>query len=293
MKINYWDRETSKRKVEPVYGDLGVRLCYGNPLGRLFTDRILATPFWSQWIGSFQNSPKSRKRIQPFVKKYKIPLEEFEPQDYANFNEFFIRKFQEGARPFAKDEREFPAFAEGRYLAFESLTSDLRFPIKGVRLDLSALLKKPELEKTFQEGPLLIARLCPTDYHRFHYPDSGKTLDYYRVSGKFHSVNPLALRSKGDILFSNERRVSILETHHFKKLAYVEIGALCVGKIAQTHPPDLPFKRAEEKGYFLFGASTIAVIGEKGAWKIDPDLLQKTKEGLETLVKLGQRIAFG
>ena len=108
----------------------------------------------------------------------------------------------------------------------------------------------------------MIARLCPVDYHRYHYPDAGRTLAHYPVHGKFHSVNPAALRYSDAIFATNERYVSILDTENFGKLAYIEVGAMMVGKIVQTHPTDQPFRRGDEKGYFLFGASTVIVLGQ-------------------------------
>ena len=96
---------------------------------------------------------------------------------------------------------------------------------------------------------------------------------------------------KKDILITNERHVSILQTKNFGRLAYVEVGAICVGKIVQSHPPEKPFQRGEEKGYFLFGGSTVILLGEPGAWSPDSDLLEQTSRGLETLVRLGEKIA--
>ena len=52
------------------------------------------------------------------------------------------------------------------------------------------------------------------------------------------------------IFIKNERRVSILETESFGKLAYIEVGATCVGKIVQSFSEDNPFKKGDEKGYF-------------------------------------------
>jgi phosphatidylserine decarboxylase len=72
-----------------------------------------------------------------------------------------------------------------------------------------------------------------------------------------------ALRSKQDILFSNERNINILGTHHFGRLGFVEIGALSVGRIVQTHPLDKSFDRGQEKSVFRFGGSAIAVFASK------------------------------
>lgn len=111
-----------------------------------------------------------------------------------------------------------------------------------------------------------------------------------REHGKLHSVNPLALRRKADLFLHNERQISLLNTDHFGRLAYVEVGALCVGKIVQTFGSSL-FQRGEEKGYFLFGASTVIVYGEPGAWRPSEDLLQQSAQGRETLVELGSPVA--
>jgi phosphatidylserine decarboxylase len=103
-------------------------------------------------------------------------------------------------------------------------------------------------------------------------------------------VNWHALLSKKDILFSNERNINILETRHFGRLAFVEVGALSVGRIVQVHPLDTPFRRGEEKSVFRFGASAIVVFGEAGAWRPSDDLLKHTKEGVETLLRLGESV---
>jgi phosphatidylserine decarboxylase len=49
--------------------------------------------------------------------------------------------------------------------------------------------------------------------------------------------------------------------------------------------------RGEEKGYFLFGGSTVILIGEKGAWKPSGDITMNTKNGIETYLHLGQEVA--
>ena len=218
-------------------------------------------------------------------------MEEFEGSSFASFNEFFIRRFKSGSRPFVSAPGEMPAFAEGRYLAFDKTSKKQTLLIKGIRLSPASLLGDCEKAKAFVGGPLLIARLCPTDYHRFHFPDEGVGFDDYRIAGKLHSVNPVALYYKEDILATNERQVSLLQTRNFGRLAYVEVGALCVGKIVQSHVSGKSFIRGEEKGYFLFGGSTVVLMGEPGAWKPDEDLLKQTARGMETLLKLGTRIA--
>ena len=222
-------------------------------------------------------------------------MEDFLPEEgqdtsdpYTSFNQFFIRRFRPRKRPFVEGG-EFAAFSEARYFGYASLDSDKRIPVKGNRMNIGRLLGHSHWESVFAGGPVLLARLCPVDYHRFHFFDDGKVLDHYPVRGKLHSVNPLALKMDDNIFSTNERYVSILDTAHFKRVAYVEVGALCVGKIVQS--TDLTsFKRGREKGYFLFGGSTIIVLGEKGAWTPSSDILENTAKGMETYIRLGDRV---
>jgi phosphatidylserine decarboxylase len=95
---------------------------------------------------------------------------------------------------------------------------------------------------------------------------------------------------KGDILETNERVISFLQSKNFGLLAYIEVGAVFVGKIVQSHSEKI-FKRGDEKGYFLFGGSTVILIGEKGKWVPDQDLLDQTAQGIETWCKVGTAIA--
>lgn len=222
---------------------------------------------------------------------YSRRLRKRENFPYRSFNDFFIRKFRPGARSFVTVPSLMPAFAEGKYFAYRRMSDQESYHIKGNNLTISAMLQNSRWENCFCDGPMLIARLCPVDYHRFHFPDDGEIIDYYRLPGPLHSVNPVALRSKVNVLSMNERQVSILETKNFGKLAYIEVGALAVGKIKQTHPLMKPFRRGGEKGYFLFGGSTVILIGEANLWVPDRDLIEMTSKGIETFVRLGDRVA--
>ena len=72
-------------------------------------------------------------------------------------------------------------------------------------MDPEKIVSNPKWSKEFLDGPLLIGRLCPSDYHRFHFPDEGEVLDFYKVHGALDSVNPVALKKKNDIFLKNEK----------------------------------------------------------------------------------------
>lgn len=297
LEIKYYNREKDTVETEKVYGDKAVRWLYETGPGKKLTKLLIKRPL-SVLYGAIQESSFSKSKVQPFIKDFSINIEEYVPEEgrhsddpYSSFNAFFIRKFKEGARLFEEQSDLFPAFSEARYFGHESLNGDVKIPVKGELWNSHALLSSKKWTQTFADGPCLLARLCPVDYHRFHFPDDGEIIDHYRVPGVLHSVNPVALKEFPEVFAVNERQVTILETKNFGKLAYVEVGAVCVGKIIQSRSMTGDFKRGEEKGYFLFGGSTVIVLGEKGKWVPDSVILEHTKKGMEVYQKLGSRVA--
>lgn len=298
-EIVYFNRSKGIKETELVYGESAIKFIYDNPLGKVLSPIIASKPV-SRLYGSYQDWSVSKKKVPPFVEKFSIDLNEYKAgsinsekkeNSYKSFNEFFIREFEEGKREFIQDSNLMPAFCEARYYGHESISDSTKIPVKGKFLNSKDLLGDSKWSETFCEGPLIIARLCPVDYHRYHYPLAGKTLDSFDIHGEYHSVNPLALKARPEIFLINERRASILDTEEFGKLAYIEVGAAMVGKIVQSHNESTAHQRGDEKGYFLFGGSTVILLGEKGKWKPSNDILKNTQEGIETYLKLGEEVA--
>lgn len=293
-EIKFYNRETKTFEIEKVYGDALVKWLYNSKPGQIISPFLVKAPL-SKIYGLLQSSALiSRRKVRPFINEFNIKIDDYKNgsvpnkeirDSYLTFNEFFIREFKEGKRPFVQG-KELSAFSEARYLGFKSIDRDQAFPVKGEELTARALLENEKYAKFFEGGPLMIARLCPVDYHRFHFPDDGEVETDYRVHGEFHSVNPVALRYKDEVFSGNERHVTILNTLNFGKIAYIEVGAIMVGKIIQSYKGK-SFKRGQEKGYFLFGASTVIIIGEKGKWLPSVDILKNSEEQIETYIKLG------
>lgn len=299
FEITIYNRYTKSNEIEKVYGDAMVKFAYDSILGKGLA-KIIASKVLSQSYGFMQDRKKSAGKVSPFIDTYSIQINDYEKgsykdkpiaESYKSFNEFFIRTFKAGLREFTKEKSKMAAFSEARYFGHDAVTDDLKVPVKGSMIKAIDLLGNKEIGEEFMGGPFLIARLCPVDYHRYHYPDAGTTLNSYTVHGDYHSVNPLALKFRQDILIKNERRVSIVETENFGKLAIVEVGATCVGKIIQSFDESKKFTRGDEKGYFLFGGSTVIIYGQAGKWKPSLDILENTKLGLETYIHLGDEVA--
>jgi phosphatidylserine decarboxylase len=258
---------------------------------RSLYQRLESHPLYDWMVAAYQNTRMSARKIEPFVRRHNIDMSAFEPGPYKTYADFFDRRFLPGKRCFPTNPREMGAFGEARYFGWEELDPGMQFPVKGSSLEPIALLGHEKRVKAFEGGPVLLARLSPMDYHHLHYPDDGHTVDDDRLGYRLWTVNPNALQNQPDILFRNERHIQLLDTENFGLLGFVEIGALSVGRIVQVHGKERPYRRGEEKSLFKFGGSAVVLFGQKGCWRPADDILQKTQEGMETFVRLGETIA--
>ena len=139
-------------------------------------------------------------------------------------------------------------------------------------------------------GVCLILRLCPTDYHRFHFIDNGIPSETINIKGSYYSVNPVALDKIPKLFCQNKREYSIFHSENFGDILHIEVGASCVGTIIQSYTPNKEITKGDEKGYFKFGGSTTILFFEKNTVVIDKDILEQTSLGFECKVNLGDKI---
>lgn len=295
MDTVYIDRKTKKREVEEIYGRWALSLLYGSTFASrvfsfLFLPLIAHVPLFSKFYGRLQKRKKSAEKIAPFIKTYKIDASEFQEKSFASFNDFFIRKLKPNVRPITDDVKRAALPADGRYLVFPDLRNVETFYVKGQQFNLEAFLQSPSYARRYSDGAMMIARLCPTDYHRFHFPTDGTPLQAVPIQGPLFSVNPIALTKRLSILWENKRMLTEIETPNFGTLLYVEVGATCVGSIRQTYRPNHPVKKGDEKGYFEFGGSCLVLLFERGRIEFDEDLAQNSKKGLETKAHFGDSL---
>jgi phosphatidylserine decarboxylase len=287
LPLPVWDRQSGKLFNEFMDDHPST---YESQPHRSINQWLESEPLYDWLLAAYQNTRWSARQIEPFIRKHHIDMTAFKPVIYRSFAEFFDREFRPGIRKFPAVSGEMGAFAEARYLGWERLESDQQFPIKGHSLRAEHILGNMERAKPFIGGPVVLARLSPMDYHHVHYPDDGTTLDRHRLGRSLWTVNWHALLNQPDILFRNERQINILQSRNFGRLGFVEVGAMSVGRIIQVHPLDTEFHRGEEKSVFKFGGSAVVVFGEPGIWRPTEDLVEHTKEGIETLVRLGDSI---
>ena len=289
--IEFYNRYNGEIETESIYGEAFLRWSYGNPLGQVMVALAVKRLWFSRWYGWRMDRPASRKKIVPFIREYGVNVDEFAAKvdDYGSFNEFFYRRLRPEARPIVSGETVAAFPADGRHLGIQNVSVADTFYIKGQSFNLEAFLGDRNLADEFEGGALLISRLCPVDYHRFHFPVGGTPGMAHTLSGSLRSVSPLALRRKLSILWENRRVLTEIASEAFGKVLVVEIGATCVGGIHQTYDPESPVQKGDEKGYFSFGGSCVATLYKKGAIRFDDDLLEHTAEGREVYARMGDQ----
>jgi len=286
--IQYYERESGQLKTEKVAGEKWLVWLYNNPIGEATLWALVKRKLVSSIYGKMMDRTSSAKRIHPFIEDFDIDMSVAQEQEFKNFNDFFTRKLMDNARPIDTSFNIVVSPADGKILAYADI-SNSDFIIKGFRFDVSSFLDNAVLAQKYRDGALLIIRLAPVDYHRFHFPVSGNLTPNKKIEGDYYSVNPFALRKKAEIFCLNKREYTILSNSLFGDVIMAEVGANMVGSIIQTYKGS-SIKKGEEKGYFKFGGSTVVLLFEKSKINIDKDLLINTAKGHETAVKMGERI---
>ena len=292
--IEFYNRYTGRVEQEQVYGAAWLRWTYVNPFGRLALELVAKRAFFSRWYGWRMDRPASREKVRPFIEQFHVDESEFAvpSNSYATFNEFFYRKLKPSARPVdeGSDSAVFPA--DGRHLGFQDVSKAAGIFVKGQRFDILGFLGDETLARRYSDGTLILSRLCPVDYHRYHFPIGGTPTAARLIEGPLYSVNPIALRRKVAYLWENRRMITEVESERFGKVLCVEIGATNVGSMVQTYSPGMPVSKGAEKGYFKFGGSSTITLFERGRIRLCDDLVEHTEQCRELYARVGDRMGL-
>jgi len=289
LPIRYFNRYTAKLETERIYGEAFLRWAYETPFGRLSVETLAKRACFSRWYGWRMSRPASRKKIVPFIKNYGVDVSEFfhSIEYFASFNDFFYRALKSDARPIHPEANTAIFPADGRHLGFQNLAKIDSVFVKGQGFDLLALLADKKLARNYENGTLVLSRLCPVDYHRFHFPVSGLPRHPRLINGHLYSVSPIALRRNLRFLIENKRMLTLLQSSDFGTVLLIEIGATNVGSIIQKFHPGQPVEKGAEKGLFQFGGSAVITLFEAGRITLAEDLLQYSEKGLELYARMG------
>jgi phosphatidylserine decarboxylase len=164
---------------------------------------------------------------------------------------------------------------------------------------------------------VVIFRLAPSHYHRYHAPVSGRILSIRKLGSRYLSVQPTIVNDSGTNVYTENVRVIVtVQLDNGSKFYIAIIGATCVGSIVLTlsglvsnaevkeklnindrlgfsdkslddvntklndvlRSTDIRMKQNEEMGYFQYGGSTIVCAYEH-------DKFEFTKLGVEIKVR--------
>jgi len=291
-KIYYRNRYKNELIEEKVPGFILIKLLYCSIFTKPLLKLIVANKFMSVLYGKLMKTASSKKKIIKFAKNYEINMNESDKtiSEFNSFNDFFIRKLKPDARLIDSDSNSIISPADGKVLIFEDIENSNIFNIKGDKFSVDNIMQNKDITDKFQNYSMVVVRLAPTDYHRFHFPCTCTAKETHEIAGYYYSVSPLALSSIPNIFCQNKRTICHAHNEQIGQFYIIEIGATMVGSVIQTYNPKEIVNKGDEKGYFEFGGSTVILLFKKDSIKFDNDLILNTKEGIETKIKMGERI---
>ena len=282
--MDIYNRKTKQYEKNIQSSATVLNFLYNTIPGRIIL-KLLINPFISKIVGFYHDMPLSKLKIKSFIKNNNITMDEYETKEYKNFNDFFTRKRKTKIKQLSKGE--FASPADSKLLVYK-ITKDLKVTIKNSTYTLNELVDNKIDLKDYKNGYCLIFRLAVDDFHRYVFPDSGVVEETYNIKGKLHTVSSIS--KEYPIYKENHRIITKLNTKNFDDLIFIEVGALCVGKIINHDIKE--YNICDEKGYFKMGGSTIAILIKDKKLILDKDILDNATKEIEVKLKCGEKIGI-
>lgn len=225
-----------------------------------------------------------------FVRRYKLNMSEAEKpiEEYPSLNALFTRKLKPGLRPI---RAEVVQPCDAVISQCGPLKEDMLLQAKGWTYSASELVGED-----FKEGYFATYYLCPTDYHRVHFPLSGEVLKVSHVKGKLWPVNEWSVHHVKNLFCLNERVIFKMKTT-MGVVYMVMVGATNVGQITTSLVPELHTNlcSTRESKTYDFSSEPIKVrVGEEaGIFQMGSTVILLTESNLKWQkgsVQLGQSL---
>lgn len=247
--------------------------------------RLISLPVFSRIWGRIVRFKQPRfliKRvIRLYRRKYDIDMEEYQGEvgDYKCLSDFFVRQLDPEKRPLTMKKDAIVSPADGVLTEIETIFQDRATQVKGKTYSISQLLKE---DIDFSQGwHVAVVYLSPSNYHRYHYPLTGKIKRYFHTGGRLFPVNSLGLNGIDKLFIRNERIVVEIVRNELPCYA-AAVGATFVGSIKMAFIPDqkkkrrnrwepvnLDVRQLEEMGRFEMGSTIVLALPQKMAEPID------------------------
>ena len=278
-----------KKNILPFSQKLGIHLMKLSPKSLLKS----ITNNCSKW-----KEPTDPSKIADFIKEYEIDWKQCKKcknsknieecsKNFHTLNEFFQREIPISINQLPKNIVISPA--ECRLMYYSNVRSAKKFWIKGETFTIKKLLNRNL--PIFKNCSIIICRLAPDDYHRFHFPIDCIYMGNEKIDGDYYSVNPIIVNSSIDVYTVNKREIHYLYSNVFGNVVFIIIGATCTGSIEVENLKHTKFyTKGTLFGKFGFGGSTIVMLFEKNKLNIDKPIILNTKNMNETYLKVGEII---
>jgi phosphatidylserine decarboxylase len=230
--------------------------------------------------------------IRRFIAAFDVDIDDVllaVPNDFATFNDFFVRELNSEARPIDQQQSTIVSPVDGTVSAAATILENIIFQAKGLDYSLEDLLATDLDEASaFVDGSFATIYLAPYNYHRIHAPLAGELLAARFVPGDLFSVNQATVAKVDGLFRRNERLVMQFKTEH-GPAAVIFVGALNVGSITTPWSGEIrprkqgvvevldlsqhstSVEKGDLLGWFNMG-STVILLLPKGACDWDEDL---------------------
>lgn len=254
---------------------------YRDPRMNAILAKILKA--WSEFL----SGPDSRYVLNDSPAGWKsdeaqqvVGMEEYEydPEDeywgFASWNDFFTRRFKDGARPVAspKNDKVIVSACESTpYKISTDVQRQSPFWVKGQPYSLQDMLANDESVERFVGGTVYQAFLSATNYHRWHSPVAGSIVRAFVQPGTYYSeadsegedaVEPT--NSQGYMAHVATRAIILIEADDaaIGLVAVVLVGMSEVSScmIDPKMTAGFHLDKGDELGYFQFGGSTECLV---------------------------------
>lgn len=258
---------------------------YRHPQINAAIKRILSA--WCEFLDSrdslyvLNDSPSGWKSADA---RRAIGIEQFEHDandihwGFASWNDFFTRRFKDGARPVdsPNDDKVIVSACESLpYGIATNVQRQDRFWIKSQPYSLEDMLAGDPSVDHFVGGTVYQAFLSATNYHRWHSPVAGTIVRAFVQPGTYYSeadsegkdaTEPM--NSQSYLAHVAARAIIIIEADDpvIGLMAFVPVGMSEVSscRIDPNVTPGHHVKKGEELGYFQFGGSTHCLVFRPG-----------------------------
>jgi len=220
---------------------------------------------------------------------------------YKTINDFFTRKIKPELTPYLNklaDKRRtaISSMADSRVVCFQNIKNAKKIWIKGNLFNVKSFVGCDYIDE-YRFSTIMINRLAPVDYHRYHCPCDLKVLSIHNIEAHYKLASlPVTIASVTSPIanpFSRNTRV-IVECQHChtgNKFLIVLIGALGVNTISHVFKIGKQYKKFEDVGCFEVGGSTIVLLFPKATSRVHSDILENSSNKNETYIRVGETVS--